>query len=171
MKPYFFLAGLALWGCQSQQEAVVNTGYPRPMVAFGFVVYRGLNSGQMYFVPLKDSTATAVSIHDFRSDALGEGFSFWASGRISVELSVAKSYQIVNEYDNIRGGISIDTLSYSPVRIVYEIDPDGPGAGSGAGHSDSIKLGQNRPGKGGKQVQFIVQFIGADVLKVGRLRD
>jgi|GEM_PF-4402179 len=169
MKGIFVLLGLLMASCHQKLPHELPPIYPQPVVAFGFVVYGSIHSDQMYFVPLKDSTGGEISPQDFKSERLGTGFLFSSSTRIQDALALIDTFTISNQLHDHRLVKDMGVTTYSPVRIVYEIDRDALGVFSKDSGIDTITLGRNRYEKSGEKISFVIRFPGADVLKVGRI--
>ena len=161
------VGSLLLMGCHPAGKSVV--AYPQPVVAFGFVVFGGVRNDQTYFVPLKDSTRREVAPTDFRTERLRDGFSFRASAPIKNALALLDTFRIVNQLHDPRLQKYVGRTLFTPVRMVYEIDPDAPGVFTKEGLVDTITLGQHRYDKRGEKVTLVVRFPGADVLKISAL--
>ena len=162
-----FVGSLLLMGCHPAEETVA--AYPQPVVAFGFVVFGDVRNDQMYFVPLKDSTRREVAPADFCTERLRDGFSFRASASVKDALALLDTFRIVNQLHDPQLRKYVDRTLFTPVRMVYEIDPDAPGVFTKEGLVDTITLGQHRYDKRGEKVTLVVRFPGADVLKISAL--
>ncbi|MBF9239905.1 hypothetical protein I2I05_21110 [Hymenobacter sp. BT683] len=161
------VGSLLLMGCHLAGET--GAAYPQPVVAFGFVVFGGVGNDQMYFVPLKDSTRREVMPTDFRTERLRDGFSFRPSAPIKDALALLDTFSIVNQLHDPRLQKHMGRTLFTPVRMVYEIDPDALGVFTKAGLVDTITLGQHRYDNRGEKVTLVVRFPGADVLKISAL--
>ena len=161
------VGSLLLMGCHPAGETVA--AYPQPVVAFGFVVFGDVRNDQMYFVPLKDSTRREVAPADFCTERLRDGFSFRASAPIKDALALLDTFRIVNQLHDPRLQKYVGRTLFTPVRMVYEIDPDAPGVFTKEGLVDTVTLGQHRYDKQGEKVTLVVRFPGADVLKISAL--
>ena len=172
--PFFkgaaLLGQVFLIGCQPQAPDKLTPSYPHPIVAYGFVVYGGARYGQMYFVPLKDSTQREVLPTDFRTERLKEGFLFNASSKVRDALSLMDTFSIANQLHDQRLQKYMGRELFTPVRIVYEIDPNALDVFSSPGLVDTITLGRHRYEKSGEKITLIVRFPGADVLKISPIR-
>lgn len=168
----WLLNGLALLGntalisCQPQALSKPATLYPTPKVAFGFVVYGGVKNDQMYFLPLKDSAKYDILSTDFKSEMLKDGFSFSPTNRVRDELALMDTFCITNQLHDQRLRRYMGRTLFTPVRIVYEIDPNASGVFHNEGLVDTITLGRSRYEKSGEKVTLVVRFPGADVLKI-----
>lgn len=169
MKNLFLLVSLFLISCCSQTQNNLTSIYPRAVTAFGFVVCGSVHNDQVYFVPLKDSTTQSVKSNDFKTEALGTGFLFSASSVVRKELGLLDSFKITNQLRDKRLVRQMGNTLYIPVRIVYEADPAAPDTFAKVGLSDTISLGEERYKEKGRKVKFVVHFISADVLKIGKI--
>lgn len=162
------LAGILLTGCTKSTDNKVVSKYPKPVVKFGFITFDRYD-GRLNFVPLKDSSKVFVSPQDFKTELLNTGFGFSPSQRVSDEIKLLPHYTVTNDLHDFRLIKYKGTSSYIPARIVYELDADGRDVLYSKGLSDTIKYGEGRYGKPGRNIRCIIKFPGADVLKVGPL--